>query len=58
MLVKAVIRAQSSIGKSGLEAAISFYNQIPEKRGDYRILILIKRVSKLSTTPLFINFSS
>lgn len=45
-----------SIGRRGLEAAISFYNQIPEKRGDYRILILIKRVSKLSTTPLFISF--
>jgi hypothetical protein len=22
-------------GRPGLEAAISFYNQIPEKRGDY-----------------------
>lgn len=56
---KTVIHASRSIGPFGLEAAISFYNQIPEKRGDYRILILIERVSKLSklsTTPLFISF--
>lgn len=53
---KTVIHASRSIGPFGLEAAISFYNQIPEKRGDCCILILIERVFKLSTTPLFISF--
>ncbi|GEM_PF-5099483 len=55
-LPKADIRCEAEILQHELEAAISFYNQIPEKRGDCCILILIERVFKLSTTPLFISF--
>ncbi|WP_288959926.1 hypothetical protein [uncultured Sulfitobacter sp.] len=56
-LPKADIRCEAKILQHGQEAAISFYNQILEKkRGDCCILILIERVFKLSTTPLFISF--
>ncbi|OAN82161.1 hypothetical protein A8B81_09860 [Sulfitobacter pontiacus] len=43
-LPKADIRCEAEILQHGQEAAISFYNQIPEKRGDCCILILIERV--------------
>jgi hypothetical protein len=55
-MTKPPFTARYKSGRPGLEAAISFYNQTPEKRGDCCILILIERVFKLSTTPLFISF--